>query len=267
MIKLVSALAVGLGLVTMGCQEQAARPPETPHAAGANATPPATPPPSPQGGAPSATPGDHPGQGGAWPHHGGGEAGNPHGEHGGMGMGHHGEAEHHDAADADHHGSREGMRKKHSQRMASSGGHMGPPEGGAEMMRELAMLGVHFYPPPVLIRRATEIGLTPDQVTKLRQEMLTTHGKSIDLHAKIEHGKLEIARLLSADKVDEKAEAEMHKLHVGAMLRVRAMLTPEQRQKLDAHKPPHPGPKAGMGPMGQADDDDDGEDEDDDAEG
>ena len=161
-------------------------------------------------------------------------------------------------------------------------GMMGPGmmrQGGdhAMMMAEMATLGVRLYAPPMLIHRASEIGLTPDQITRIRQEMVATHSKSIDLRARIEHAKLETARLLAADKVDEKAvnaqideaaksEAELHKLHLGMMLRTRALLTPEQRQKLDAPKPKgEPGrEKPGAGPMSQAEDCDDDDDADDD---
>ncbi len=142
-------------------------------------------------------------------------------------------------------------------------------------MHDLAEIGVHFYPPPMLIRRAQKIGLTPDQMTKIRQEMLGTQAHAVDLRAKIEHAKIEVTRLLAADKIDEhavdaqvdevaKGEAEMHKLHLGMMLHVRALLTPEQRQKLEEHKPKHEGPQPGAsaagqtsGAMGAADEDDD----------
>jgi periplasmic protein CpxP/Spy len=168
------------------------------------------------------------------------------------------------------------------------GGHPGmqaaghPGGRGQEIMRELGMLGVHFYPPPMVLRRTKDIGLTPDQVSKLRDEMLAMRKKSIDLHAKLQHTRVEMVRLLAADKVDEravaaqldegaKAEAEMHKLHVASMVRVRALLTPEQRQKLDEPKParkPGSGGGGGGGRVGMADDaddaDDDGDDDDDD---
>jgi Spy/CpxP family protein refolding chaperone len=152
-------------------------------------------------------------------------------------------------------------------------------------MRELAELGVHFYPPPMLIRRAQKIGLTPDQVTTIRQEMLSTQARTVDWVAKVEHAKVEATRLLAADKVDEhsvdgqieeaaKAQAELHKLHLATMLRVRALLTPEQRQKLEEHKSKHEGPKPAMGSTeqapgvtGAAEDDDDEDDEDDDVDG
>jgi uncharacterized membrane protein len=130
------------------------------------------------------------------------------------------------------------------------------PGGGHEIMGALGALGVHFYPPSLLLRRAQKIGLTPDQVTKIRQEMLGTQARAVDLRAKIEHAKIEATRLLATDKVDEhavdaqideaaKAAAELHKLRLGTVLRVHALLTPEQRQKLEERKHKHEGPKAG----------------------
>jgi Spy/CpxP family protein refolding chaperone len=153
-------------------------------------------------------------------------------------------------------------------------------------MGELASLGVHFYPPPMLLRRAQQIGLTPDQVTKIRQEMLGARTHAIDLRAKLEHAKIEVTRLLAAEKVDEhavdgqideaaKAGAELHKLHLGTMLRVRALLTAEQRQKVEERKRKHEGAKPtadASGPtsaaIGDADDEEsDSDDDDDDADG
>jgi Spy/CpxP family protein refolding chaperone len=148
------------------------------------------------------------------------------------------------------------------------------------MLRELAMLGVHFYPPQLLLRRSKALGLTPDQLGKIRQEILSTQARAVDLHAKVERAKVEVARLLAAEKVDEralsaqldeaaKAHAELHKLHVGELLHVRALLTPEQRQKLDERRHGGAGGHPG-GPVGQADapdDDDDDDDGDDEAEG
>lgn len=143
-------------------------------------------------------------------------------------------------------------------------------------MQELAELGVRFYPPQTILRHAKEIGLTPEQATKIRDEMLATRKRAIDLRAKIQHARLEAARLLAADKVDEraagaqideaaKALAELQKLHVAEMVRVRAVLSPEQRQKLDEKRTPSvpPRPRAGVGALGQADDglDDGDEDE------
>jgi Spy/CpxP family protein refolding chaperone len=152
------------------------------------------------------------------------------------------------------------------------------PEGDHEVMRELAGLGVHFYPPSMLIRHAREIGLTPDQLSRIRQELLGTRAHEVDLSAKLEHARLEAVRLLAADKVDERAvgaqideatraHAEMHKLRLGTMLRVHALLTPEQRQKIEERRSRRDGPKPTAGAaapspaaIGEAEGDDDDDD-------
>ncbi len=150
------------------------------------------------------------------------------------------------------------------------------PGGDRAVMRELAMLGVHLYPPPMLIMHAQQIGLTPDQVGKIRQEVLGVQARSVDLKGKIEKAKVESMRLLAADKVDQKAvdaqideaakaAAELRKLHVGMMLHVRDVLTPEQLKKLDELRPHGPDAKpGGPGPGKQAMDDDDDDDDADD---
>jgi Spy/CpxP family protein refolding chaperone len=164
----------------------------------------------------------------------------------------------------------EEMRGEHARRpWHGREGMRGGPEGDRAVMRELAMLGVHLYPPPMLLRRAQQIGLTQDQIGKIRQEVLSAQARSVELKAKIEKAKVESMRLLAADKVDQhavdaqideaaKAAAELRKLHVGVMLHVRDVLTPEQIKKLDEHKPRNPDPKQAAA----ADDDDDDDDED-----
>ena len=108
--------------------------------------------------------------------------------------------------------------------------------------------------------------------------------KPADAEHPFGHAKIEATRLLTADKVDEHAvdaqieeaartQAEMQKLRLGTALRVRALLTPEQRQKLEQRKDKHEGPKPAAGSPGQppaatgAADEDDDDDDDDDADG
>jgi Spy/CpxP family protein refolding chaperone len=192
--------------------------------------------------------------------------------------------------DAD--GERTARRTHRGGRNMPGWGHRGPGRGagpgeGQDVMRELASLGVRFYSPPVLLRHAQKVGLTPDQVTKIRQEVLTTQTHTVDLFAKARHAEIDLVRLLSAEKIDEhavlaqideaaRAKAEVHKLHLEAMLRVRALLTPEQLQKLKEHKSKHESPKPAAGAaeqksgaLGEADDDadDDGDGDEDDADG
>jgi len=249
--RLASVAVVGFALVAVGCQEQP--PPQTPQGGTMTAPPP---PPPPYAGEPEA-------------HHEGGEA-----------WEHHQDADDERMARREHRGGRDEHGWGHEGpmgRMGPGGANMGPG-GQQDVMRELAALGVHFHPPQMIIRRAQKIGLTPDQVTKIRQEMLGTQAHAVDLLAKIEHAKIDVIRLLSAEKVDEhavdaqideaaKVGAEMHKLRLGTMLRVRALLTPEQLKKLEERKPKHESSKSGAGAAGQtsgaideADDDDDEDD-------
>jgi Spy/CpxP family protein refolding chaperone len=266
MNKLVSVAFLTVALTAMGCQTQANRPPEAP-------TAPAPPP--PPGPGPMA---QHPGPGGPWAHPAPGQARQHRGE---------------DRMDRNQgRGDRNKVARGRGNKAGRMGmmhqgqGPMGP--GRDPAMMQLAALGVHFYPPPMLIHRSQEIGLTPDQVTKIRQEMLGTQAKAVDARAKVEKARIEVARLLTADKVDEKAinaqlddvakaQAELQKLHIGTMLRVRGLLTAEQRQKLDERKPKARQGKPGPGAPGatssidddEADDldDEDDFDEDDEAEG
>lgn len=121
---------------------------------------------------------------------------------------------------------------------------------GAPVMRELARLGVHVYPPRMLLRRSAELGLSPEQVTKIRAEVLGAETRSADLRAKADKARIALVRLLAADKVDEhavdaqieqvaSARADQRKVQVGVLLHVRSFLTPEQRKKLDAPRAPH----------------------------
>ena len=156
----------------------------------------------------------------------------------------------------------------------------GSTDGDRDAMREIRGLGVRFYPPPILLRRSAEIGLTPEQIGKIRREVLTAHGHAVEIEAKVQKAKIEVMRLLTADKIDEhaidaqideaeKAGAELRKLRLGVMLHVRDALTPEQMKKLDERAPPQTGGSANVAPVSHmaADDDDDEDDDDDDGDG
>lgn len=257
MMRLASIALLGVALAAMGCQP----PPQPPQAPPAGQMPPGPPP----GQGPMA---QHPGPGGPWAHPGQADA---------MDRQQRGQRMQRQGRGDRNQGAR--MRQNKVGRMGNMPQGAGPMAPGRQpgMMPGLGALGVRFYPPPMLIRRAQDIGLSQDQVAKIRQEVLTTQSKAVDARAKVERARIEVARLLSADKVDEKAvnaqldeiakaEAELQKLHIGTMLRVRGLLTAEQRQKLDQPRPKGPKTRqgaAGPGPTADLMDDDEDFDDDD----
>jgi Spy/CpxP family protein refolding chaperone len=170
------------------------------------------------------------------------------------------------------------MRGEQMPRMRMRAMGRGARGGDRAVMRELAGLGVRFYPPPMLLRRSADIGLTPDQIAKIRREVLGAQARSVELRAKVQKARVEAMRLLTADKVDEravgsqideaaKARAELRKLQLGVMVHVRALLTPEQIKKIEELKPPMLRGGPGAGPGKQAVDDEDDAPDDDDAGG
>ncbi len=132
---------------------------------------------------------------------------------------------------------------------------------------------------------AASLGHGPESLTHLfgfSQIAIVPSQRAPDLHPRLDEPTVgqraehapEALEELSAEKIDEravdaqideatKAAAEMHKLRVGMVLRVRALLTPEQRQKLEEHEPKHECTKPGAtgagqtsGAVGEADDED-----------
>jgi Spy/CpxP family protein refolding chaperone len=106
----------------------------------------------------------------------------------------------------------------------------------------MAMNGA--YSPGFVLAHSQELGLSDDQIQKIRKDMFTTHEKAIDLRARSMKDRAEVNRLLSEPKADQaaidkqiqdsaNAMAEMRKLHVQAWLRTRAMLNADQIKKLD----------------------------------
>ena len=159
-----------------------------------------------------------------------------------------------------------GRRRAEMIRRVHGANHGGWQGEEHEMMRELSMLGLRVYPAPMLLRRRTAIGLTPDQVAKLQREVLAMQAHVVDVRAKLEKARIEAVRLLTADKIDEhaidaqideaaKAAAELHKLQLATMLRVRDLLTPDQVKKIDElEAPPRGGPAVQPGSRSDEDD-------------
>ena len=97
---------------------------------------------------------------------------------------------------------------------------------------------------------AKELGLTPDQTARLEKLRVDFQKARIQQRASTQIARLDLRQLMQASTVDEKAVmAKVHELsdlqaaglkaRVEHMLAMRAVLTPEQREKLKALRHEH----------------------------
>ncbi len=122
-----------------------------------------------------------------------------------------------------------------SQEMEAAG--MGPPP----FLRELFL-------PALVMQHQREIGLTTEQRDAITKEMTAAHQKVLQLRWGLEEKSEGLAKLLAADKVDEKAavarsgelmdvERQMKQAHLELLIRIKNQLTPEQQAKLRELRP------------------------------
>ncbi len=104
-----------------------------------------------------------------------------------------------------------------------------------------------------------QLGITPEQVTKIQQEMLGFQKAEIMARADVEVKRLELHSLLEAETPDRaaidkslraanEAQFTVEKAAIDHQLAVRELLTPEQRQKLEKMR--EEGPRHFAGPGG-----------------
>lgn len=104
-----------------------------------------------------------------------------------------------------------------------------------------------LYAPDLVLKYREEAGLSADQVEKIKKiynsELAAYNSKKWDLDAMM----VKLEQLISASNVDTKAanaqlekslalEAEIKKMKLDMLLKVKNLLTPAQQAKLDAHK-------------------------------
>ncbi len=120
----------------------------------------------------------------------------------------------------------------------------------------------YLYPPPLVMNFGREAGVTEDQMTKIRQDFFDTQSRVADLEPKLEKAHIEVQRLLASGQFDQakilaqvdeasKAQAEIKQQRFAMLLRIRGLLSADQRQKLDAFKHRHGAherPDEGHGP-------------------
>lgn len=120
------------------------------------------------------------------------------------------------------------------------GGPGGPPD-------ELGPRPGHFlrllYPPRVVMKHATDIDLTTNQRNVISEQVRDTQKDLVDVEWKLGEATNELEKLLEAEKIDERAaiaqakvvmgiEEELKQRHLRLLIRIRNLLTPEQRAKL-----------------------------------
>ena len=119
----------------------------------------------------------------------------------------------------------------------SPGGPGGQHRGGPDLMAE------NFFPPELIMQNQKALKLTSEQQTAIREEMQKTMAKFTDLQWQQSAEGEALAELLQQERVDEKQalaqldklltiESDVKRLHFGAMVRVRNILTTEQRAQL-----------------------------------
>lgn len=134
-----------------------------------------------------------------------------------------------------------------------AGGH-GP---GGPMDRSL-------IPPDVLLANQIALGLTDDQVAAIKKGVGETHDKVLDVQTSLQRVTEQLHAQLDATKIDEAGalalasqamdlEKQIKTAHLGLLIRVKNLLTPDQQEKAKQLRPEHgpmPGGPGGMAPDG-----------------
>lgn len=122
-------------------------------------------------------------------------------------------------------------------------GSMGPdprPSGGDK-------IGRAFFPPELLMRNQRAINLTPDQQSTIRDEMRKAMPRFTELQWQLSAEEETLESMVRAKDPDEKqiltqfdrlmiAESELKRVRFALLVRLRAILTPEQQEKLEELK-------------------------------
>jgi Spy/CpxP family protein refolding chaperone len=126
-----------------------------------------------------------------------------------------------------------------------------PP--GGDFMRE-------FFPPELVMRNQRAIGLTPSQQSAIREEMVRAMPRFTELQWQISAEEETLSNLVKTGSAGEKeivaqfdkllaVEAQIKRLQLENLLKVRSILTPDQQESLKALKrlnrpsdPNRPGP-------------------------
>lgn len=113
---------------------------------------------------------------------------------------------------------------------------------GAQQQPEDPM-AQHLFPPELVMKHASEIGLDDGQRKKLREVFQALQTKMVDSQWTMQEESDKLLRLLQARSVDESAaltqadrvmalEREIKRMHLQMLVRVKNMLTEAQQNRL-----------------------------------
>ncbi len=104
-------------------------------------------------------------------------------------------------------------------------------------------LAPHVFPPELVMRHASEIGLDEKQRAAIKDVVVKMQARFLDLQWDLQAESEKMARLLQANPVDETAvltqadkvmglEREVKRAHLSLLVRIKNLLTDAQREKL-----------------------------------
>lgn len=105
-------------------------------------------------------------------------------------------------------------------------------------------IGRAFFPPELVMRYQRAINLTPDQQNTIREEMRKAMPRFTELQWQLSAEEETLEALARMDSPDEKqllaqfdklmlVESELKRVRFALLVRLRAILTPDQQQKLE----------------------------------
>jgi Spy/CpxP family protein refolding chaperone len=129
-----------------------------------------------------------------------------------------------------------------------------PMEGGPPGMGGPSFLQ-NVFPPGLIMRHQSEIGLTDAQRQAITKQMEETEKALVSMQWDVERESEKLGKLLAAGHVDEaaalrqadlvmSAEERLKKAHLTLLIRIKNELTPAQQEKLRQLRPePHGSPR------------------------
>ena len=125
----------------------------------------------------------------------------------------------------------------------------GPPGMGGPSFLE------KVFPPSVIMRHQTDLGLTDAQRETITKQMEEAQKSLVALQWEVERESEKLGKLLEPGHIDEaaalhqadqvmSAEERLKKAHLTLLVRIKNVLTPAQQEKLRQLRPePHGGPR------------------------